>query len=149
MSFRKIAPDFKLDVVKALWGGLNYTQLSDKYDIPRHTIYKWEQTAKDAIIDAFQAKTPGKRTIDIKDENQKLKEQLREMYHDKHKAAQDITERPIAESQPIICSKCGSSTIKKNGTVLTKKDGLRQRYTCSDCSLSIYLEVKKTLLLSK
>lgn len=149
MSFRKIDADFKLNVVKALWGGASYTQLSDKYGIPRHTIYKWEQTAKGAIIDAFQAKTPGKRTIDLKDENQKLKEQLLAMYHDKHKTAQDIAESPISESTPIICSKCGSSHIKKNGTVLTKTDGLRQRYSCLDCSLSIYLELKKTLTLSK
>jgi hypothetical protein len=144
MAFRKVESAFKLDVIKALWGGMNYTQLSDKHSIPRSTIYQWEQTAKDAIIDAFENKTPGKRTIDLKEENHKLKEQLQYLYHLTHKVAQDGIESAFSEPAPLICEKCGSSHIKKNGTVLTKRDGLRQRYSCTTCSLSIYLEVKKT-----
>ncbi|MFQ5753165.1 MAG: helix-turn-helix domain-containing protein [bacterium] len=145
MAFRKVDSTFKLDVIKALWRGMNYTQLSDKYSIPRSTIYQWEQTAKEAIINAFENKTPGKRTIDLKEQNHRLKEQLQSLYHIKHKSAQDGVESPFSEPAPIICSNCGSSHIKKNGTVLTKCDGLRQRYSCTTCSLSIYLDVKKNL----
>ena len=140
MAYRKVDSEFKFDVIKDLWSGLNYTQLSKKHGIPRATIYNWEQTAKDAIIDAFNSKTPGKRTVDVKEENQKLKDQLLILYHDKHKTAQDES---IDKQPPLICTKCGNSHLKKNGTVLTKKDGLRQRYNCLDCSLSIYIEIKK------
>ncbi|UCF12972.1 MAG: hypothetical protein JSW06_01620 [Thermoplasmatales archaeon] len=149
MSFRKIKPTFKFDVVKELWGGSSYSQLSNKHSIPRATIYKWEQTAKDAIIHAFQDKTPGKKNIGLEDENQKLKEQLRILYHDKHRIAQETIKSSVPEPAIIICTECGSSHIKKNGTVLTKKDGLRQRYTCLSCSLSVYIDIKKTLPLSK
>jgi hypothetical protein len=145
MAFRKVDATFKLDVIKALWSKMNYSQVSDKYGIPRSTIYHWEQTAKDAIIRAFEDKTPGRRTIDLAEENHKLREQLRNMYHDKHKTAQDYDESSFSEAAAIICSKCGSSHVKKNGTVWTKRDGLRQRYSCTNCSLSIYLDVKKTL----
>lgn len=141
MAFRKVDSTFKLDVVKALWSGITYTQLSEKHGIPRSTIYQWEQTAKDAVIHAFENKTPGKRTIDLKEENHNLKEQLQFMYHVKHKPAQDGVESAFSEPAPIVCSKCRSSHIKKNGTVLTKNDGLRQRYSCTTCSLSIYLDV--------
>lgn len=145
MSFRKIDSSFKLDVVQALWGGSSYSQLSKKYSIPRATIYKWEQTAKDAIVSAFDSNKPGKRTIDLEEENIILKEQLRNMYLTKHNTAQ----REHAEPKPVVCSRCGSSDIKKNGTILTKTDGLKQRYSCQNCSLSIYVVVKKTLPPSK
>ncbi|MFQ5754015.1 MAG: transposase, partial [bacterium] len=135
---------FKFDIVKALWSGISYTQLSNKHGIPRATIYKWEQTAKDAIIEAFENKTPGKRTTDLKEENLKLREQLRLLYHDKHRTAPDVEKMTSAESEPVICSKCSSNRIKKNGTVLTKRDGIRQRFTCISCSFSIYFDVKKT-----
>ena len=145
MAFKKIKSSLKLDILLALWNGQNYSQLSKKHNIPRATIYKWEQTAKDAIIDTFDSKTPGKRTVNLKEENNKLKEQLHRLYQDKHNLAQ----KSVSDSIPVVCSKCGSSHIKKNGVVLTQKDGLKQRYSCCHCSLSIYFEVKKTLLLSE
>lgn len=145
MAFKKIESTLKLEIVLSLWGGQSYSQLSKKHNIPRATIYKWEQTAKDAIINVFDSKTPGKRSVDLKEENNTLKHQLHQLYHDKHNAAQ----KQLPGSIPVICSHCGSSHIKKNGTVLTKKDGLKQRFSCSHCSLSIYLEVKKTLPLSE
>jgi transposase-like protein len=147
MSFRKIDPSFKFDIIQALWSGSNYNQLSKKHNIPRATIYLWERTAIDAITSAFEKKTPGKRTADLETENRNLKEQLRNMYHDKHRTAQSGV-HDLKEAKPIICYNCSGSHIKKNGTVFTKQDGLRQRYTCQDCSLSIYLEVKKTPSLS-
>lgn len=142
MAYKNIDATFKLEVVQTLWSGMNYTQVSDKYDIPRATIYRWEQTAKEAIVHAFEHKTPGKKITDVEEENQRLKEQIQALYHAKHKTAQER----LAAPTPVICSKCGSSHIKKNGTVLTKKDGLRQRYSCTACSWSIYVDVKKTLL---
>ena len=145
MSFRKIDSQLKLDVIQALWGGASYSELSIQYGIPRATIYKWEQTAKDAIVNAFESKTPGKRTLDLEEENNVLKKQLHYMYHDKHSTAQN----DLAESKPVICNQCGSSHIKKNGTLLTKTDGLKQRYSCPNCSLSIYVVVKKTPPMSK
>jgi len=145
MSYRKIDSELKFTVIQSLWSGSSYSELSKEYNIPRATLYLWEQTAKEAIISAFDAKTPGKRTLDLEAENTVLKEQLRSMYHDKHNTAQD----ELTEPKPVICDHCGSSHIKKNGTVLTKKDGLRQRYSCQACSLSIYIMVKKTPLPSK
>jgi len=145
MAFKKIESSLKLNIILALWGGQNYSQLSKKHNIPRATIYKWEQTAKDAIINTFDSKTPGKRTVDLKEQNIKLRDQLHQLYQDKH----NIAQKSISGSTPVICSKCGSSHIKKNGIVLTKKDGLKQRYSCCHCSLSIYFEVKKTLPLSE
>ena len=145
MAYKKIESSFKLDIVLALWGGQSYSQLSKKHNIPRATIYKWEQTAKNAIINTFESKSPGKRTVDLKNENEKLKEQLHQLYQDRH----NLTQKSISDSAPVICSKCGSSHIKKNGIVLTKKDGLKQRYSCCRCSVSIYFKVKKTLPLSE
>lgn len=149
MSFRKIDPTFKLDVIKELWSVSNYSQISNKYGIPRATIYQWEQTAKKAIIDAFTLKTPGKRTINLKDENKRLKEQLRIMYHDKHNTAQDSKNKLVPDAACIVCEKCDNGHIKKNGTVFTKKYGFRQRYTCTVCAFSIYIDIKKTLPISK
>jgi hypothetical protein len=145
MSFKKIAPEFKLEVLRELWCGTNYNQVSKKHNIPRSTIYNWEQIAEDAIINAFQAKTPGKRTIDLEEENKILKEQLRIVYHDKHSTAQSVSQGLDSEPPPVICNKCGNTHIKKNGTVITKRDGLCQRYTCVECSFSVYVEIKKTL----
>jgi transposase-like protein len=145
MAFKKIESSLKLDIILALWGGQSYSQLSKKHNIPRATIYKWEQTAKDAIINVFDSKKPGKRMIDLQEENNILKDQLHQLYQDKHNLAQ----KSVSDSTPIICNNCGSSHIKKNGIVLTKKDGLKQRYSCCQCSLSIYFEVKKTLPLSE
>lgn len=145
MAFKRIESSLKLDIILALWSGQSYSQLSKKHNIPRATIYKWGQTAKDAIIDIFDSKTPGKRTVDLKEENNKLKDQLHQLYQDKH----NLTQKNVSESTPVICSKCGSSHIKKNGIVLTQKDGLKQRYSCCHCSLSLYFAVKKTLPLSE
>jgi transposase-like protein len=141
MSFRKISPEDKLEVIQALWGGSNYNQLSKKYRVPRATIYNWEKTAIEAITNAFQQKTPGKHHIGLKEENKKLKEQLQIMYHDKHSK----TQTHDFDVSPLVCEHCRSSHLKKNGTVVTKKHGLKQRYTCVDCSLSVYVELKKTL----
>lgn len=141
MAFKNIDSSLKLNILLALWGGQSYSQLSEKHNIPRATIYKWEQTAKDAIIDIFDSKKPGKKSVDLKEQNNILKNQLRQLYQDKHNLAQ----KSVSDSTPVICSKCGSSHIKKNGIVLTKKDGLKQRYSCCQCSLSIYFELKKTL----
>lgn len=140
MSFRKISPEDKLEVIQALWSGTNYNQLSIKYKVPRATIYNWEKTAINAITNAFKQKTPGKHNIDLKEENQKLKEQLQVMYHDKHNKAQTAD----LDISPLVCEHCSSSHIKKNGTVFTKNHGLQQRYICVNCSLSVYFEVKKT-----
>ena len=74
MSFRKISPALKLEVLKALWSGTRYSQLSKKYKVPRATIYHWERTAHEAILSAFETKTPGKHTVNLQEENQKLKE---------------------------------------------------------------------------
>jgi transposase-like protein len=145
MSFKKIEPEFKLEILRELWGGTNFNQISKKHNIPRSTIYKWEQIAKEAILKAFQDQTPGKRTIDPVEENKILKEQIRIVYHNKHKTAQTVS--PCFDTKPplVICNKCGNTHVKKNGTVITKKDGLCQRYTCVECSFSVYIEIKKTL----
>ena len=145
VSFKNIDPEFKLEIIRELWGNTNYNQISIKHNIPRSTIYKWERVAEDAILKAFQEKTPGKRAIDPIKENEILKKQLRIVYHDKHRAAQTVTKDIDSELPVVICTKCGNAHVKKNGTVLTQKDGLRQRYTCLECSFSIYIELKKTL----
>lgn len=145
MAFRKIDSTLKFDIIKALWSGKSYTQLSNKHGVPRATIYKWEQTAKNAILEAFENATPGKRTVDQEEENLKLRKQLQELYHDKHKPAQNAEKQTSAELASATCSKCGSNHFKKNGTVFTKRDGMRQRFTCISCSLSLYFDVKKTL----
>jgi len=149
MSFKEIKPEFKLEILRELRGGTNYNKISKKHNIPRSTIYKWEQIAEDAIIKAFQEKTPGKRSTDPKEENKILKEQLRIVYHDKHKTAQTVSKGVDSKLPLVICTKCGNSNVKKNGTVLSQKEGLRQRYTCLECSFSIYVELKKTLLQMK
>lgn len=137
MAYIKRDPEFKWGIVFSLWKGKTYSQLSQENKIPRATIYRWEIIAKDAALQAFEKATPGKKTTDLEEENKKLREQLSIMYHDKHSEVQETPE-------PLVCSHCGSSHIKKNGTVLTKRDGLRQRYTCLACSTSVYLDVKKT-----
>lgn len=142
MAYIKRDPNFKWDIVLSLWKGKTYSQLSQDNKIPRATIYRWERIAKEATLQAFANTTPGKKTVDPEEENKKLREQLSTMYHSKHGETQETAE-------PLVCGHCNSSHIKKNGTVLTKRDGLRQRYTCAACSLSVYLDVKKTPTVSR
>lgn len=144
MAFRKVDPEFKFSVLKELWSGSKYTQISNKYGIPRATIYKWERLANEAVFQAFENNKPGKQTIDPKVENQQLRKQIKKLYQNKHKTAQDRTQ----PHEPLVCTNCGEIHIKKNGTVLTKTHGLRQRFLCLKCSFSIYVEVKKTLIMS-
>ena len=142
MAYVKKDPNFKWDIVLSLWKGRSYSQLSKENKIPRATIYRWERIAKDAALQVFENTAPGGKTVDLEEENKKLREQLSTMYHGKHIEAQETPE-------PLVCGHCSSSHIKKNGTVLTKRDGLRQRYTCLACSISVYLDVKKTPMVLK
>ena len=142
MAYVKRDSKFKWDIVLSVWKGKTYFQLSQENKIPRATIYRWERIAKDAAFQAFENTTPGRKTVVLEEEIQKLREQLSVMYHAKHSETQETLE-------PLVCGHCGSNHIKKNGTVLTKRDGLRQRYSCLACSISVYLDVKNNSAVSK
>lgn len=146
MAYRSIESRFKLEVIKNFWITSNISQTAKKYGVSRNTIYEWTKFAEETLLAEFVNLTPGKRTIDLAQENKKLKERLNELLDGYHKLSQKGGVQNTIPSKVVLsCSKCESEHVRKNGRVYTKSHGLRQRVSCRICSFSVYVGLKKTL----
>jgi len=145
MAYRTIDVFLKLEVVKKSWTTSNISETARQYDISRDAIYRWSNLAEAAILEAFQKATPGKRSVSLKDQNEILIEQIQKLFDDYHKLSQERDTITPIKREPVCCPDCSSMNLSKNGKVLTKKHGLRQRFICRHCFISIYVELKKTL----
>ena len=145
MAYRTIETSVKLEAIKNYWATSNISETARQYGISRDAIYRWSKLAEAAIIETLQEATPGKRSVSLKDQNEILKEQIQKLFYDYHKLSQERGVAPLVERESVCCPDCGSMNLPKNGKVLTKKHGFRQRFICWRCSISIYVELKKTL----
>lgn len=143
MAYKTIDPELKLHVVKDFWSTGNVSKTADKYGISRNAVYDWTKLAEQTIQEAFQKTTPGRHTVSLEEENKHLRSQIQELLDIYHKLSQDRTSEPIIEPMMVECPDCHSDEICKNGKVYTRIHGLRQRFLCKRCSLSVYVEVKK------
>ncbi|MEW6681181.1 MAG: helix-turn-helix domain-containing protein [bacterium] len=137
--YRKINSEIKVEVVKSYWKTDNVSVTSRSFGISRKTIYQWAEIAESRLKEIFEEERLGqKKGISLKEQVKILKEKVSELFLILHKEGGEISQHPC------ICPKCNSTTIRKNGKVFTKREGLRQRYLCSSCSFSIYIGLKKT-----
>lgn len=144
MSYVSISPSLKVKAVKLYWQTNNLSATAEEFNISRATLYEWIRLAEENLEKIFLASKPGKRTVTTEQENQKLRDQLRDVTDAYHKLSQSQPS-PRPPSPVAACPRCGSVNLVRNGRVFTKRDGLRQRLWCRPCRLSIYVEVKKTL----
>lgn len=142
MPFKKIAPTFKVKAIKHYWIHNNVSLTARKFNISRNAVYNWSTLAEQTLKETFKYTTPGKRTKTPKEQISILKEQIKELLKEYHKLSQNVKDQ-VRAKEPVLCTQCGSDMLVKNGKVLTKKDGFRQRFLCRSCSFSIYVDIKK------
>ena len=141
MSYVFIDPTTKVAAVRRYWKTNNLKQTAEEFGVSRSTLYEWIQLVEAELEDVFRQSTPGKRTITLEEENQKLRNQLQDVLQAYHKSSQSS----VSPTVPPLCPQCGSRDCVRNGKVHTKLHGIRQRYLCRNCGASAYVEVKKTL----
>jgi len=142
MSYRNITPEKKVQVVKDAWASKNIAQVAKKYGVTRDSIYSWMKQAERAMQDHFFRQHPGKSPVSLQEENRVLREQIKGLSKVYHKIAQGREPIPLTEKPPA-CPKCGSLRVRKSGQVYTKRYGFRQRYSCNNCTHSVYISLKK------
>lgn len=140
MAYKSIDPVLKMETVKHYYSCSKISKTSMKYGISRNSVYEWSRYADEVLLKAFREKTPGKRTATLEEQVSTLKEQIRYLLEAYHKISQGFPPQP----KPVICSTCGSTELCRNGKVMTKCHGIRQRWICRRCSVSIYVDLKKT-----
>lgn len=143
MAYRMIDPELKFRVVKDYWATNNVRKTAKNNGVSRDVVYTWSKLAENAMRETFKKTTPGRRGVDLETENKNLRVQLQELSNVYHKISQG--KLPDTEPPPFVveCPECHSHSIPKNGKVYTKTHGLRQRFLCRSCSISIYIDLKK------
>jgi len=143
MAFKKIDAQQKLNLIKEYWTTNNIALISTKSGISRTSLYSWIEQAENAVLKTFQQSRPGPQLQDIETENKILKEKLKRLSNSYHNKSQE-KHLTLAEEIPLqACPDCGQNHWRKNGTTDTKKRGLAQRFSCQQCSFSIYIVIKK------
>ena len=143
MSYRTIDAKQKVEAVKSYWADGNISEISRKTCASRATIYSWIDLADEALQNAFEQTRPGPSGKSLQDENVALREELKKMYYDFHRSSHLEAAAGARDDAPRACPACGSAQIRKNGTLPSERQGTRQRYSCRQCSLSIYVVLKK------
>ena len=143
MAYDNISTETKIRAVKEAWKTENISRTADKFNVSRDSIYYWIEIAEKALEESFKASTPGRKDVSLTEENKILREQLQTLSESYHKIARKFDSVDPLSQPPAFCPECGSSNIRKNGKVHTKSHGMRQRYTCGECSNSVYRALKK------
>lgn len=143
MAFKKIDAQEKLSLVKEYWTKDNIALISKKSGISRTSLYTWIKQAENAVLKTFQQNRPGPQLQSLETENKILKEKLEILSNICHNKSQ---ENHLAKTEEIplsACPECGQNHWRKNGTTHTKKRGVAQRFSCLECSFSIFIALKK------
>jgi len=135
--YKEIKELTKMEVLKEFWRCGNLSMVANKYGVNRASIYKWKEIAEKSMLENLKELTPGKRHVTVEQQNNKLKEQVKNLLDILHKERKEIF-MPV-----VFCPECKSDKVRKNGKVITREKGLRQRYICNKCSASIYVALKK------
>lgn len=136
--YKKMDEEAKVEIVKEYWRNGNASEVARQHNVHRLSIYKWERLAERGMREALKNSKPGKRNITIEQQNKKLKEQIKKLINVLQK-----TEKKEIFNEVFFCPECKSDSVRKNGKVITRKDGVRQKYICNNCSFSIYVSLKK------
>ncbi len=150
----------KFEIVKRVWRGEKVAPLSREYKISRDSIHRWINGVMESALKSLTPSTPGPKVDALRrleNENEELRSLLQslqgkldELSHISHLT---VSSRPLPEVRPSQCPECKGSHIVKNGTymvkgertsrsLITKEEGLIQRFCCRDCGANLYL-VKK------
>lgn len=141
MSYVAIDSSTKIAAIRRYWQCNNLKKTAEEFGISRGTLYEWIRVAEAELDQVFRQCTPGKRTTSLKEENEKLRSQLRDVLDVYHNSSPDDLPAPAVS----LCTGCGGTDCVRNGRVQTQRHGLRQRYLCRGCGASFYVEVKKTM----
>ncbi len=151
MAFVPISIEKKKEVVKKYFAGEKVSRIAREYGVSRDSVYEWSRLAEEAISNILEERGHVNRIMELEKANQEMKEKLtllQNKYSELSQFSQKYIEANKFEIQPVICDKCGSSVLWKNG--IYTKTGYKkhkekksiQRYICSNCKANIYL-VKK------
>jgi len=142
-AYRTIEVSVKLADIKNYWVTSNVSETARQYGISRDALYRWSKLAEATIIEPLQKATSGRRSVSLKEQNEILREQIEKLFDVCHKLSPEREVAPLVERGSVCCPDRGSMNLPKNGKVLTKRHGFRQRFICRHCSVSIYVELKK------
>jgi transposase-like protein len=141
----------KKEIVRRYWLGDKVSEIARKYNVSRYSVRTWSHMADEAIINILEERGHTDRIEELEKEVKELKEKLESVgkqYNKLSQFSQMIKGFDVFEIEPLICDECGCTTLWKNGKVIRKedgkpRDGLVQRYTCSNCKANIYIVKKK------
>jgi transposase-like protein len=144
MSYRTIDAQQKVDAVKSFWAHEKIARIAKNLGTSRATIYAWIALAEEAMKAAFEQTQPGPCGKTLQEENAALRDELQKVYYVYHQSSHLESASDAGAEAPSVCATCGSAQIRKNGTLSSERQGLRQRYSCRQCSWSVYVVLKKT-----
>jgi len=137
--YRAVNPEVKVSAVKNYWKTGNISEISRDLRVSRKAIYQWVGIAEKGLEEIFKEDKPGQRKkISLSEENKRLREQVAKLFLMLHKEGKEVSDTPV------VCWKCQSTRLRKNGKVFSRSYGYQQRYLCDNCSFSMYVALKKT-----
>ena len=154
MSYRPIDTETKVKIVREYFSGVKICSLAQRYKINRDSIHLWINRVESSLPHLLASNKPGPKPPEknrVKEELDSLREQLDVLSQASHLS---VSSRPLPEVRPSQCPECKGSHIVKNGTyiikgertsrsLITKEEGLIQRFRCRDCGAHLYLVKKK------
>jgi DNA-directed RNA polymerase subunit RPC12/RpoP len=148
MAYVSINMERKKEIIRDYWSGERITNIEKKYGVSRFSVRTWSSMADEAITNILGERNHTDKIEELEDEIKKLKDKLEELsikYKKLSQFSQNV--EGLDEYEPVICEDCGCTILWKNGKITRKEDkrpkeGLVQRYTCSNCKANIYV-VKK------
>ena len=154
MSYRPIDTETKVKIVKEYFSGVRICTLAQRYEVNRDSIHLWINRVEEDLPRLLAPKKPGPKPPEknrMKEELASLRKQLDILSQTSHLT---VSSRPLPGVRPSQCPECRGSHIVKNGTymvkgervsgsLITKAEGLVQRFRCRDCGAHLYLVKKK------
>jgi DNA repair exonuclease SbcCD ATPase subunit len=148
MPYVSISSEKKKEIIRSYWLGERITNIERKYGVSRFSVRAWSRTADEAITNILEDRNHTNKIDELENEVGDLKnklEYLSKKYNELSQISQNV--ESLDEFEPVICEDCGCTILWKNGKITRKEDkkpkeGLVQRYTCSNCKTNIYV-VKK------
>jgi len=148
MAYVSINLEKKKEIIRRYWSGERITDIEKKYGVSRYSVRTWSNMADESITNILGDRNHTDRIEELENEVKELKSKLEDLskkYNKLSQISQNV--EGLDEFEPVICEDCGCTILWKNGKITRKegkrpKEGLVQRYTCSNCKANIYV-VKK------
>lgn len=148
MPYVSISSEKKKDIIRSYWSGERIADIEKRYGVSRFSVRTWSHMADEAITNILEERNHTERIEELEEEVKVLRGKLEDLSKRYNKLSQySQNDEGLDEYEPVICEDCGCTILWKNGRITRKEDkkpkeGLIQRYTCSNCKANIYV-VKK------